>query len=314
MKSSLLVIAAIVVSACSGHASDTYQGYLEGEFVYLGSAVGGRLEHLLVTKGQTVEASAVLFDLESNQEAAALKQADEGVNAAQAQLADMQTGKRSAEVDVVKAQLDQATAAERQSALQLERDTAQLQLGGISRMQLDASRAKHDVDLARVRELKGQLQVADEAGRPEQVRAQDAQVAAASAVAEQARWRLDQKHVATTQAGVVVDTLFREGEWVPAGSPVVKMLPTGNVKARIFVSQASLSLFPIGRQVTIRCDGCSKTFPAKVSYVATEAEFTPPVIYSNENRAKLVFMIEVRPAAEDGSALHPGQPVEVVLE
>lgn len=312
MRARLLVIAAMAVSGCSSHAPDTYQGYLEGEFVYIGSAVGGRLEHLLVTKGQTVEANTALFDLESNQEAAALKQADEGINAAKAQLADMQTGKRSAEVDVVKAQLDQATAAERQSASQLERDTAQVQLGGISRMQLDGSRAKHDVDVARVRELKGQLQVADEAGRPEQVRAQDAQVAAASAVAEQARWRLDQKHVVTPQAGVVVDTLFREGELVQAGSPVVKMLPKGNVKARIFVSQASLSLFSLGRQVAIRCDGCGKTFPAKVTYVASDAEFTPPIIYSNESRSKLVFMVEVRP--EDGAALHPGQPVEVLLE
>jgi HlyD family secretion protein len=312
MRASLLLMAAMAVSACSGTTPGTYQGYVEGEFAYFGSGVGGRLEHLLVTKGQTVEANAALFDLESIQEAAALKQADEAVNAAKAQLADMQTGKRSAEVDVVRAQLQQATAAEKQSASQLERDTAQLELGGISRMQLEASRAKHDVDFARVGELKGQLQVAEESARPEQIRAQGSQVAAASAGAEQARWRLDQKHIVAAQAGVVVDTLFREGEWVPAGSPVVKMLPTGNVKARIFVSQASLSLFPLGRQVAIRCDGCSKTFPAKVSYVATDAEFTPPVIYSNENRAKLVFMVEVRP--EDGSVLHPGQPVEVVLE
>ena len=233
MRYTFLLLAA-AVSACSDDDAGTYQGYVEGEFVHIGPAVAGRLDRLLVTKGQIVEANTALFDLESTQETAALKQADEALNAANAQLADMQTGKRSAEVDVIKAQLQQATAAEKQSALQLERDTAQLQAGGIARMQLEASRAKHDVDVARVRELNGQLEVAAQSARPEQIRAQSAQVAAATAVAEQARWHLDQKHVATARAGVVVDTLFREGEWVPAGSPVVKMLPTRSVKARIF--------------------------------------------------------------------------------
>jgi HlyD family secretion protein len=315
MKAQLsILLTAIATSACSGDKAGTYQGYVEGEFVHVGPAVAGRLERLLVTKGQTVDVNATLFELESTQEAAASKQADEALNVVKAQLADMQTGKRSAEVDVVRAQLQQATASEKQSAAQLERDTGQLALGGISKMQLDTSRAKHDVDVARVTELKAQLKVADESARPELIRAQDAQVAGAVAAAEQTRWRLDQKHVVSPQAGVVIDTLYREGEWVPVGAPVVKMLPPGNVKVRIFVPQSALSLFALGKQVTLLCDGCSKTLPAKVSYISPEAEFTPPIIYSNENRSKLVFMVEVHPAPEDGLALHPGQPVEVLLE
>jgi HlyD family secretion protein len=317
MKYGLLVgvVAAIAaLSACSNATRGAYQGYVEGEFVHVGSAVGGRLDRLLVTRGQSVEAKAALFDLESTEEAAAVRQADDAVSAAKAQLADMGTGKRSAELDVVKAQLEQATAAEKQSASQLARDSAQLELGGISRMQLEASRAKHDVDVARVRELRGQLQVADLSARPELMRAQTAQVSAANAVAEQARWRMDQKHVVAAQAGLVIDTLYREGEWVPPGAPVVKMLPPGNVKVRLFVPQSALSQLPIGHAVSIRCDGCSATLMGEVSYVATEPEFTPPIIYSNENRSKLVFMIEVRPAAADGVALHPGQPVEVILQ
>jgi HlyD family secretion protein len=305
---------AAALSACSSDTRGTYQGYVEGEFVHVGSAVGGRLDRLLVTRGQSVEAKATLFDLESTEEAAAVKQADDAVSAAKAQLADMSTGKRSAELDVVKAQLEQATAAEKQSASQLARDAAQLDLGGISRMQLEASRAKHDVDVARVRELRGQLQVADLSARPELMRAQTAQVSAANAVAEQARWRMDQKHVAAAQAGLVIDTLYREGEWVPPGAPIVKMLPPGNIKVRLFVPQSALSQLPIGHSVSMRCDGCATPISGEVSYVATEPEFTPPIIYSNENRSKLVFMIEVRPAAGTGIALHPGQPIEVVVQ
>jgi HlyD family secretion protein len=83
---------------------------------------------------------------------------------------------------------------------------------------------------------------------------------------------------------------------------------------RFFVPQSELSLLPIGQGVTIRCDGCAATVAATVSYVATEPEYTPPIIYSNENRSKLVFMIEARPVEVQRDALRPGQPVEVALQ
>ena len=312
MTSRVLTIAAMVVcSACAKPDSGTYQGYVEGEFVHVASGVGGRLERLLVARGQVVETNAPLFDLEAKQEAAAVRQADEAVKAANAQLADLRTGKRSVEVDVARAQLEQASAAEKRSASQLATDTAQLEAGGISRMQLEASRTKHEVDAARVRELKGQLEVAELSARPDQIRVQTSQVEEARAAAEQTRWRLDQKHVLAAQGGLVVDTLFREGEWVPSGAPVVRMLPPANVKVRLFVPEGALSAFAVGRPISIRCDGCAAPIAATVSYVSTQPEFTPPIIYSNENRAKLVFMIEARPAAEGARALRPGQPVEV---
>jgi HlyD family secretion protein len=305
--------AVATVAGCSGDSNGVYQGYVEGEYVNVGSGVAGRLERLTVERGQTVAADAALFELESTQEAAAVKQAEEALNAAEAQLADMGTGKRTAEVDVIRAQLAQATAAEKQSASQLARDSMSLEAGGISQLQLDASRAKHDVDAARVRELKGQLDVAELSGRPALIQAQTSQVAAARAAAEQTRWRLDQTHIAAPQAGVVTDTLYRVGEWVPVGVPVVRMLPPANVKVRFFVPEPSLSGLPVGRKITIRCDGCSSTVTAAVSYVATEPEFTPPIIYSNENRSKQVFMIEARPEEQAGPtpALRPGQPVQV---
>lgn len=298
--------------ACSETRPVTYQGYVEGEFVHVGSGAGGRLERLFVSRGQTVEAQAPLFDLESTQENAAIRHAGAAVDAATAQLADLGTGRRDAEIVVVNAQLEQAIAAEQQSASQLVRDTAQLEAGGISRAQLEASRARHDVDAARVRELRGQLGVADLAARPEQIRAQTSQVAAARAAVEEAQARLDEKHVSTPQAAMVIDTLFREGEWVPPGSPVVRLLPPANIKVRFFVPQAALSLFPVGRQLSVRCDGCAAPVEVTVSYVSAEPEYTPPVIYSNESRAKLVFMIEARPAAASVSALRPGQPIEII--
>jgi len=304
---------AAILAGCSAETPNTYQGYVEGEYVHVASAVGGRLERLLVQRGQTVEAKAPLFQLESEEETAAKRQADEQLKASQAQLADLRQGRRNPELDVAKAQLAQAIAAEEQAAQQLRRDEAQFEIGGIPRAQLEDSRANHSIKAARVRELQGQLEVSRLPAREDQIRAQDAQVQAARAASSQSSWRLDQKHVAATQGGLVVDTLYREGEWVAPGSPVVRMLPPQNVKVRFFVPQPVIGGLKPGRNLAVRCDGCGAEVPATVSYIAAEPEYTPPVIYSNETRAKLVFMVEARPSVENAARLRPGQPVSVTL-
>jgi HlyD family secretion protein len=106
--------------------------------------------------------------------------------------------------------------------------------------------------------------------------------------------------------------LYRPGEWVAAGAPVVSILPPGNVKIRFYVPEPVLASLRIGAPVSVRCDGCGAAIAAKISFIAPQAEFTPPVIYSRENRAKLVFLVEAHPDAAN-AALHPGLPVEVAL-
>ena len=310
----LAFAAGLVMSGCSGEKSPAYQGYVEGEYVHVAPAVAGRLERLLVARGQTIEAKAPLFELESEEETAAKRQADEQLNAAQAQLADLKVGKRSPELAVVHAQLAQAIAAEEQASRQLKRDEAQFEAGGIARSQLDDSRANHTIKVARVRELSGQLDVSRLPAREDQIRAQNAQVAAARAVSSQSAWRLDQKRGVAAQGGLVADTLYREGEWVPAGSPIVRMLPPQNVKVRFFVPETVAGGLKPGRGISVHCDGCGADVPAVVSYISNEPEYTPPIIYSNETRAKLVFLVEARPAVDDATRLRPGQPVSVVLQ
>lgn len=309
---SLLLVLAGALAGCSREGASAYQGYVEGEYVYIASPVGGRLDRLAVARGQTVEDKAALFELEADQETAARQQAEEQLKAAEAQLADLKRGRRTPEVEVVQAQLAQAVAAEKLAAEQVQRDEGQYKAGGIARAQLDTSRADLAIKSARVQELGGQLDVARLPGREDQIAAQTAQVEAARAALAQAAWRLDQKRVAAVRGGLVTDTLYREGEWVPAGSPVVRLLPPGNVKVRFFVPEAAVASMKPGRAASVRCDGCGADIPVTVSYVSNEPEYTPPVIYSNDTRAKLVFMIEARPGAANGPRLHPGQPVAVV--
>ena len=199
-----------MLAACSGEKPAAYQGYVEGEYVHVASPVAGRLEKLHVQRGQTIEAKAPLFELEAEQEVAARQQADEQLKAAQAQLADLRLGRRTPEVGVAEAQVAQATAAEEQAAQQLKRDEAQFEAGGIARAQLEESRANYAIKAARTRELSGQLDVARLPARQDQIRAQNAQVAAAGASLSQSAWRLDQKRVAATQAGLQVRRIGRE--------------------------------------------------------------------------------------------------------
>ncbi|WP_283148422.1 HlyD family secretion protein [Silvimonas soli] len=308
----LLVLAAFtVLSACSKPDPGSWQGYVEGEFVYVSSSQAGRLDQLSVQRGQNIESGQLLFALEAQNEAAAQQQAVQQLKTATAQLADIRTGKRPAEVSVTRAQLAQAQAAQKRAVIQLARDETQFQAGGIARQQLDDSRANVDSTTAQVQQLQSQLQVDSLPGREQQLTAQSAQVAAAQAALDQANWKLGQKTVAATRSGLVFDTLYQPGEWVAAGNPIVRMLPPENVKVRFFVPETSLGSLKTGQAVTIHCDGCKADITARISYIATEAEYTPPVIYSNENRNKLVFLIEAHPAVHDAPALHPGQPVEV---
>ena len=307
----LAVLLAAVAAGCSGSNGATYQGYVEGEFVYLASSQAGRLERLAVTRGQQVEPGAPLFSLEAVEEKAAQHQAQQQLAAAEAQLADLETGKRAPEVAVVKAQLAQAQAAAQKSALQRERDEAQYRAGGISREQLEATQAQARSDAAHVSELESQLEVARLPGRAGQLKAQARQVQAARAVLDQADWKVGEKSIAAPSAGLIYDTLYREGEWVGAGSPVVQMLPPQNIKVRFFVPEKALGSLSLGHPVSLHCDGCAADVPAAITYISSQSEYTPPVIYSNETRGKLVYLIEAHPAPGDAPKLHPGQPLEV---
>jgi len=309
-----LLVAIALLCGCSGSHENLYQGYVEGEFVYLASSQAGRLEHLAVSRGQQVEAGVPLFALEAVTERAEHVQAQQQLAAAEAQLADLTTGKRPPELAVIRAQLMQAQVTARRSVLQRERDEAQYRAGGISHEQLESTVAQAESDENRVRELESQVEVAKLPGRDQQLKAQLNQVQAARAVLAQAQWRLEQKSVSAPKAGLVYDTIYREGEWVTGGSPVVRLLPPQNIKIRFFVPESVLGKITLGGPVALNCDGCAQDVAAAITYVSADAEYTPPIIYSNETRGKLVFMIEARSSPADAAKLHPGQPVSVRLQ
>lgn len=307
----LALIAAL--AGCDDSKPSRYYGYAEGEYVRVASPLAGRLTTLLVHRGDQVTADTPLFALESDFEVAARRQAAERLAQAEAQLADLQKGKRPLEIDVIEAQLAQAQSDLKLSRVRLSRQQELAAQGVASRDALDQARTTDQRNQARVNELQAQLAVSKLASREDQVTAAARDVEAQRAALAQADWNLAQKSVKAVLAGQITDTPYVEGEWVPAGSPVVSMLPPQNIKVRFFVPQTDLGQIAVGGGVTIACDGCSATVAARISYISPQAEYTPPVIYSTESRAKLVYLVEARPLAADAVRLHPGQPVDVQL-
>lgn len=289
MRKTLHLLMLLPLAGCGQAPSGTLQGYAEGEYVRVASPFAGTLAELKVQRGGQAKPGEALYVLEQESERAARLEAEERAKAAAKQ------------IDALQAQRRQAV-----SALSLAeasyRRTAQLTAQRfLSKQKLDEARAALDQARAGVSGVDAQLASA-QAGWE-----------ASQAVLKQADWKLGQKSVAAPLAGLVQDTLYTQGEWVPAGSPVVVLLPPQNIKVRFFVTQQQIGSLKTGQAVSLSCGGCGPAISARIAYLAPQAEYTPPVIYSKENRDKLVFLAEARPAPADAAKLHPGQPVDVKI-
>jgi len=313
MKPLASLFVLLMLAACGAKSPAGFQGYAEGEFVLVAAPAAGKLEKRWVQRGQEVDAGAPLFALEDANEKAGRQESEERLRNAEAKLANIAAGKRKPELDAIQAQEAQAAAARELSTRQLRQQEALFAKGFLSAAALDEARSNFKRDIARVAETDAQIRLARMAiGRDKEIDAAQADVEAARAVLAQSDWRLAQRASSAPSKSLVQDTYYSEGEWVAAGNPVVSLLPPGNIKLRFFVPETEVGALKIGQAVRASCDGCDAPIPARITYISRQAEFKPPVIYSREQRAKLVFLIEARPEAADAVKLKPGQPLDVL--
>jgi HlyD family secretion protein len=303
---------ALLLAACDSREAGTYQGYAEGEYVRVAPIEGGIVEAIPVKRGDKVADGALLFQLEQTSEVAAHEQAAAELARAKSQYEDLLKGLRPTELEQIKAARTSAAATLKKSGLDLERARALYAKGNTSRAALDAAKATHDAAAASVRELDARLATGNLAARADQIAAADAAVKAATAALAQADWRLARREGHASDGGIVEDVFFRVGEFAGPGQPVVSVLPPANVKIRFFIPEPALGRLHTGDKVTLACDGCAENLTGTVRFISAEAEYTPPVIYSEHEKAKLVYMAEAWPDATP-EALHPGQPVRVKL-
>ncbi len=289
------------------------QGYVEGDYLRVGSPVGGTLDQVAVHRGGKVTQGQPLFRLDAATDTAARDQVAAQLAQAAAQLADLGKGKRPAELASITAQKAQAAADLDLSKLELQRQERLVRGDAAARATLDEARAGFARNQARVAQLIADYETATLAARPDRLSEAEALVAQRRAELAKAEQRLRDLAPPAPADAVVDDVLYRPGEVVPAGAPVVALLPAGNVKLIFFVPERRLGAVRLGQMLSIACDACPPGLTARIDRVSTQAEFTPPVIYSVGSRDKLVYRVEARPTGIDPLILHPGQPVDVFL-
>ena len=314
VPSLLALLAAVLMWGCGRQEPGTdFQGYAEGEFVLVAAPLAGRLDELAVQRGGQVETGDLLFVLEQADEKAAVQVAEQSVQSAASRREDLRKGQRPSELQALQARVEKARAAFNLSQQEFNRRRKLVAREVIAVEEFDRARAALERDRAALTDLEAQLKTAQLGSRSDTIAAAQAELDAARARLDQARWALAQKSQRATQAGLVFDTLFEPGEFVRAGYPVVSLLPPGNIKIRFFVPEPLVGTLHLGQPISVAFDGSDGRLPATISFISPQAEYTPPVIYSRETRAKLVFLTEARPDPSVATRLHPGQPVDVQL-
>jgi HlyD family secretion protein len=289
-----------------------WQGYAEADFVKVGPTQSGLLTAVNVSRGDVVAKDALLFTQDETNDVAARDQARQQLTQAEKQLANLQEAMKPTEIQQAEANLADANATLVRIATDLNRAEFLQPKGYASRQSVDQLRAEYRSAQAKVAALTAAVaQARAPMGREGEIEAQRATVKAFRAAVDMAEWRLAQRRVVAPAGGRVADVLARPGETMTAGEPVVSLLPAENIFVRFFVPQPVLGSLHRGDQVGLKCDSCAPGLTATISFISPHAEYTPPLIYSEANIAKLVFLIEAKPPPDKAINFNPGQPVEV---
>jgi HlyD family secretion protein len=306
----ILIAVAVIVAAIGlwlflrlgdRQGDEIFTGYVVSDDIYMSSPIAGTLSSVAVQRGQRIAAGAPLFRIDPTVRAAQSEQARAVIAVNEAQVGQQQAGLARARADLAAAQAETDRAGaelRRLEAAQREKP------GSVAQLDIDRARASHDGAVQRRDAARTQISSASAA-----IDAAHAQVRQAQAGLTSAERELSDLAPLAPSAGRIEDVMFKPGESVPPNVPVVSIVPDGQVKVRFYVPQALVNSYRPGRKVAIGCDGCAGGMTAVIEFVASEPEYTPPVIYSLDAREKLVFLIEARPS--DPRQLLPGQPIDV---
>jgi HlyD family secretion protein len=282
MRARIWILALLFLAAC-GRQDDLLQGYAEADYIFVAPQDPGLVATLSVREGAEVRAGAPLFTLNPERARASYEAAEAQSRANRARAASQA--------------IAQAEASAELAARDFARTQSLYERNFVSKVKLDQDRSRLDAARAEVRRLRAERSSAAQ------------EDAAAEAQADLARTQLRDRAVAAPVAGRVERIFLRPGEFASVGEPVLALLPPGNLKIRFFAPERMLSQLRLGQDVSFSCDGCPTGLTARIFFIASEAQFTPPVIYSVEEREKLVYLVEARPNRPE--LLRPGQPLDV---
>lgn len=293
-------------------AETVWQGYAEADYLKIGPVLQGRLTSVSVNRGDSVAAGSLLFTQDEIDDLAARDQAARQLAQAKEQLANLLSGGKVTEIQQAQGNLADARATLVRAEADFHRGEKLLATGFATAQNVDQLRADYLSAKAKVAVNAAALdQMRRPMGRDGEIRAQRATVAAAQSALGMAEWRLAQRRVTAPAAGRIADVIAFPGETMDANTPVISLLPPQNIFVRFFVPESAVGALHRGDPVALHCDGCKKGLTGAISFISPTAEYTPPLIYSESNNDKLVFMVEARPKSGEAELFSPGQPVEV---
>jgi HlyD family secretion protein len=305
-------LVAMVVPGFGTAPEPVYTGYIEADYVYAAPASPGTIESIAVNEGDVVKKGDLLFTLSSTQQQALVRAAEARVTAARANWENLVTGGREEEIEVVRASLDKAEADLALAQSTAERSRKLFDVGSATQARVDQDQSALASAKAQVEQLKAQLAVAELPARGAEQIAAEANLLAAEADADKARSDLLDRTVYASADGQVETVYFDEGEMAAAGVPVLSLLPVDAMKVRFYVAEADRSAFTLGETLAVTCDGCPQGLQASLTQLASEPQFTAPIIYSRDERSRLVYLAEA--TLDHAGGLLPGQPVTVVRQ
>lgn len=307
------LLACLLLVGCSKDQQKFYLGYIEGKFVYVAANVSGKLEQTWVSEGSLVKAGQALFQLQQMPALAQVNVVKFQLKSDQQKLLDMLKGKRVTVLQGIIAQQKQASSQVALAHKDLKRYQQLYKDGAVGKQKLDSAQTDYQSKYQKLQQFNANLANAKLGERAHLILAQEALVEMDQAKLNKAQWSLSQTKVSAPVSGRVFSTFYRLGEYVPTGQAVLSILSPKYMRVLFYVPEQALSQIKIGQTVAFTCDGCAGKQTAKVNFISPQAEYTPPIIYSEVSRSKLVYRIEAVLPANVALKFHPGQPLQVYL-
>ena len=306
---SIILTLPTILMGCGNSDKHLHQGYVEGQNIYLASPYSGALVESLVERGQTVKKGELLFKLDPNPQDILIAETTAELEQAQHVLADVNKPRRPEEIAEIEAQLGEADAELQLAALRVKRAQTLYDKHVTPKDNLDETLERYQKVIYLKAEVEAKLKLAKIGAREDQIKAQRARTSFALSQLNQTKWQLTQKSIFSPAEGVIFDTYYQKGEFVIAQRPIASLLSPDSIRIEFFVPASELSILQVGQKITFDCDGCDTNNQAVVRYISPAAEYVPPLVYSRENRDKLVFRIKA--TISNPTKFKPGQPVVV---
>ena len=270
------LFSAIFMVSCFHETKHEAQGYIEGRYTYMTTSVSGVLNKIAVARGDQVKKGDTLAVLEEQPES-------DLYNAAVENLEESLAAR-----DAIAANLQYAK-------LTYERYKVLVPQRAIQQAQLDNAKSLYEATVAQLAQA-------------------NANATSTAAALSQSKWMKEQKILIAPVDAIVFDTYYRLGEYTVANQAILSLLAPQDIKVIFYVSEPELSRLKLGNKISVQCDKCEKSYVGKISFISPSAEYTPPVIYSNETNEKLIYRIEAEFSPAVAYKMHPGQPVYVTYQ